>query len=175
MGIGCLGVALALIVSGCGKGLATRPSTDGGGVPSPDVAYPIYHDSPSWSSNGLIGYRDNGVICTDSTNGTYLTEVAIQGVWFLDPTTRRTKKLLVGAYDPCWAPNGTEIAFETAYQIFVTDSSGGDIKQLTSEARNLHPSWSPDGQLIAYEHQEGMGVGCDLGNAGGWHRKAPGN
>lgn len=59
-----------------------------------------------------------------------------------------------------WSPDGKRIlytdAFETSSDIFMLDLATKDVKNLTRSraSHELWPTWSPDGQQIAYIHQE---------------------
>jgi Tol biopolymer transport system component len=88
-----------------------------------------------------------------------------------------------GAYDPIcgdcdaetnpvWSPDGTRIAFSSSSEqhvpehdkesysgskIFVVDSDGSDLRQLTNSgvANDRSPRWSPDGKKILYHSDRG--------------------
>ena len=55
---------------------------------------------------------------------------------------------------PVWSPTGGKIAFvsdrDGVRQIYVMDSSGQFVTQLTFGSQNLHPNWSPDGLNIVF-------------------------
>lgn len=56
---------------------------------------------------------------------------------------------------PVWSIDGHNIAFsrriEGRNQIFVMDSEGGNLKQVThTAANNSSPSWSPDGSKLIF-------------------------
>jgi TolB protein len=61
---------------------------------------------------------------------------------------------------PCWSPDGTKIAFGRAVQgaadstIWVVDSDGSGLRQLTSGDRQTAPAWSPDGTKIMFDKRE---------------------
>ena len=59
-----------------------------------------------------------------------------------------------GSVEP-GAPDGERIAFTSRqngnWDIYVMDTSGGNLQQLTDEpAKDWHPAWSPDGMRIAF-------------------------
>jgi TolB protein len=60
---------------------------------------------------------------------------------------------------PAWRPAGDYIAFVSGAQIFKMPFDGEKfdttaIEQLTFEGRNFFPSWSPDGEWIAYDNTD---------------------
>jgi len=61
--------------------------------------------------------------------------------------------------NPEWSPDGSKLAFESGWRIWVMDADGSDLTPLTGRVRRernvfhgaaLSPSWSPDGRRIAY-------------------------
>lgn len=55
--------------------------------------------------------------------------------------------------DPAWSPDGKQLAFSSNrgedYDIYVMDSGGGSVKQLTEASGDeVHPRWSPDGRKL---------------------------
>ncbi|HVL91398.1 MAG TPA: S9 family peptidase [Actinomycetota bacterium] len=75
------------------------------------------------------------------------------------PATRITDGDFEDA-DPCWSPDGTQIAFcsardedwdtTMARDLFVMPANGGEPRKLTaSDGAASSPSWSPDGRRIA--------------------------
>ena len=71
--------------------------------------------------------------------------------------------------DPSWSPDGQRIAFMSArdghvddahgspiYEIYVMDADGKNPKNLTNSPHyDMSPSWSPDGQRIAFASDRG--------------------
>jgi Tol biopolymer transport system component len=75
----------------------------------------------------------------------------------------------VGATVP--GDNG-RIAFQadtgTGYQIYTLRPNGHDLRQITHVSVNAQgPEWSPDGRLIAFEHQSAMCASVAIMNADG--------
>ncbi len=66
---------------------------------------------------------------------------------------RRLTKNRSLEYFPTWSPDGRRIAFARleARQIFVMDADGTNEQQLTYQRNAENPSWSPDGDYIAYQ------------------------
>lgn len=66
-----------------------------------------------------------------------------------------------GAADPSVSPDGARIAASILGKIWLLPSSGGEARQISQGISwDTHPSWSPDGQFLAYSH--GLPGGADL-------------
>ena len=65
---------------------------------------------------------------------------------------RRLTSHNVSAMLPSWSPDGTQIAFNGSWNIYVMDADGSNLRQLTSHSPvNGAPSWSPDGTQIVFD------------------------
>ena len=53
-----------------------------------------------------------------------------------------------------WSPDGTKLAIVHKWHIWIASAEGGEPVQITKtpEGGNYWPVWSPDGEMIAYEH-----------------------
>ena len=76
---------------------------------------------------GVDGNRDICVMDGDGGNEVRLTD---------DP-----------AWDqgPSWSPDGTRIVFYRGHHIYVMDSDGQNLMELTGPLGGTDPAWSPDG------------------------------
>ena len=52
--------------------------------------------------------------------------------------------------EPSWSPDGNRIAFNRGHHIYVMDSDGQNLMQLTERFTDREPAWSPDGVRIAF-------------------------
>ena len=55
--------------------------------------------------------------------------------------------------EPSWSPNGNRIAFNRGHHIYVMDSDGGNLMELSS---GREPAWSPDGTKIAFTRSRAL-------------------
>jgi TolB protein len=67
-----------------------------------------------------------------------------------------------GSYNtaPAFSPDCKQIAYESregGFQIYVINSDGTGVQQLTQAGSNQGPAWSPDGRYIAFSSNRGGG------------------
>ena len=126
LGAVALAAGLALVSGGCGG--AGDPRPDLLLVSTRDGDYAIYELNADGGSQHRL--TDSDVDPED-----------LQKVYF--------------QIDPAWAPDASRIAFSsrrgTSFDIYSMLADGSDTQQLTSTKENDgHPTWSPDGQSIAF-------------------------
>jgi Tol biopolymer transport system component len=68
---------------------------------------------------------------------------------------------------PVLSPDGTQVAWASAGQIWLMASDGTNKQQLTSEGTNDMPAFSPDGTKIAFESDRGEGLDIWVMNVDG--------
>ena len=114
--------------------------------------------TPAWSPNGrqiaFHTYRDDN---KNAHRGERNVEIYV-----MDADAGNQRRLThypgIDAY-PFWSPNGRQIAFDSSrnggknnsLNIFVIDTDGGNIKQVTDVKFASRPRWSADGKQIVYE------------------------
>jgi Tol biopolymer transport system component len=108
----------------------------------------FYERNPAWSPDGAtIAFTSDRpnlgtaphiwLMNADGTNLRQLTD---------DSTTHH-----VLSQSPDWSPDGTHIVFDDAFDIYVMNADGSNVTQLTTDpAHDWNPTFSPDGQSIAF-------------------------
>jgi hypothetical protein len=97
---------------------------------------------PTWSPDGRqIAFVRN----SNRYDRLWVVNVDGTGLRTVTATTN------IHVQDPEWSPDGTRFAFSDGGDIYVINTDGSGVRNLTPEFTNArHPSWSPDGSQIAY-------------------------
>jgi Tol biopolymer transport system component len=86
------------------------------------------------------------------------------GIYAIHPDGTGRRRLTTDGSDPVASPNGSEIVFTRCCRpgyktdVYVMNSDGGNIRQVTSSSSNYTPSWAPDGQTIVFSRYWWKGV-----------------
>jgi dipeptidyl aminopeptidase/acylaminoacyl peptidase len=96
-------------------------------------------------------------------------------LWIIDVASGEKRQITQGEiydeWDPAWSPDGTRIVFcsnrsedpdldPDAIDLYLVPAEGGEMTRLaTPVGPKGHPSFSPDGESIAYYGHEGKGKG----------------
>jgi serine/threonine protein kinase/Tol biopolymer transport system component len=110
----------------------------------------------------------------------FLRSVGEYNIWSLDlDETGRAARPAVKAFDstqsermPRFSPDGTRVVFESDRsgndEIWVCLSNGSSCTQMTSYGTHAGgPSWSPDGNWIAFDVAQELGSGIEIVSSGG--------
>ena len=122
---------------------------------------PHYDLSPSWSPDGKrIAFASN-MFALDGERARLIFDICVMNADGGDP--QRLTNNPLDDRDPSWSPDGERIVFsarreghvehnlDITYEIYVMAPDGGNEQRLTDNRNNdWKPSWSPDGQQIAF-------------------------
>jgi len=110
---------------------------------------PLGHQDAAWRPDGkqlLYVYNSR-----DGSRGA-------PSIWTYDPATKKSAALTGPGYtNPSWSPDGKWIA-ATRTTTFGTDivilnaKNGNEVLRLTNDGRSWAPTWSPNGDAIAFLH-----------------------
>jgi TolB protein len=86
-------------------------------------------------------------------------------IYTMDATGRGVRRISFATSNYCtspsWSPKGDRIAYvcraDRGFQIFTSKPDGSGALQLTSYGSNEDPTWSPDGNFIAFSSTLGKG------------------
>jgi Tol biopolymer transport system component len=130
--------------------------TDGTGFRNLTRSPDVNEWGPAWSPDGRqIAYSSD--------------ENGVPQIFVMDADGSNARRLsdIWGEY-PAWSPDGSRIAFASSmggstpfgdpdYDVFVMDVGGSDETNLTTspDSNEGYPTWSPDGEWIAFESTRG--------------------
>jgi len=103
----------------------------------------IQHIRLSWSMDGHYIAYDN-----KDASGRWC-------IWVV-PSEGGTPRQLAFGRHPTWAPDGSEIVFDRDGDIWIVSTDGGAERKLMDIPIQAEwPAWSPDGQMLAFEGNQG--------------------
>jgi TolB protein len=77
-----------------------------------------------------------------------------QGVYSISPDGKELRRIALGE-EPTVSRDGKQIAFVKKFRIYVGNSDGTDVRQVTdADAIDTEPAFSPDGKEIVFVRQE---------------------
>jgi len=152
----CAATSVVFLVLSCGKDKNTvlRPAPDPGPGTSTFDVFPVHQDGPSWSSTGLIAFRDNGIVCVKA-DGAFYVDSTLAGIWVINPRTGLRYRASARGEDAAWSPDGQRLALENGGQIFSCKFDGTDWVQLTTLGKNFFPRWSSNGMRVVFDSDGG--------------------
>lgn len=80
--------------------------------------------------NGKIAFVRKGVIYTMDLDGSH-------------------RRRLAQGNNPAWSPDGSQIAFDRSYHVYVMGSDGSGVRELTW-VEGTSPAWEPDGATVIF-------------------------
>jgi len=135
----------------------------------------IYKIKPNGDSLVQLTFGGENFFPEWSPDGNRIVYDRIDSIWMMDADGSNKRGGIVRGRHPSFSPDGSKILY-VGYvvegpQIFVADTSGSGVTQLTSLAGGGNtgsPSFSPTGNKIVFEHQiPGEGADTWIINADG--------
>jgi TolB protein len=122
---------------------------------------------PTWSRDGSrIAFTRSRSVTSESS------EAIVDDLHVVRPDGTERRLVARNASGPSWSPDGEQIVFmrdvcgasaclqvDNPNDLFVVDVESGDERRLTAnESFEGDPSWSPDGDWIAFASDEGLSL-----------------
>jgi Tol biopolymer transport system component len=102
------------------------------------------HARAKWSPDGKT------IVFLASPNGA-------TGIYAVDTSGSNLRLVYAGdTGGPTWSPDSKWLAFSQGLNLFKIKITGDSLAQLTSQAEDIRPSWSRDGNTIAFERSSGI-------------------
>lgn len=79
----------------------------------------------------------------------------VSGVYTIGVDGSGFRLLVPGGSMPAYSPDGLQLAYVHAGDIWVSDADGANPRRVTRGGADLRPAWSPRGRLIAFERVVG--------------------
>jgi len=122
------------------------------------VSFPRYggtNVTPAWAPDG------NRIAFSSSQSGD-------PEIYVADSSGRNLKRVTTSPgpdVSPCWNPKtGSQIAFVSGRsglpQIFTMEADGTNVQRMTDQGYSVSPSWSPNGQFLAFSWMRKYGPGA---------------
>jgi TolB protein len=120
----------------------------------------------AWSRDGnSIAFSRERVVRTTSFEG------SVADLYVIRLGESASRLVVRNASSPSWSPNGKQIVFTrdvcstrlcadiNPNELFVVEVESGEVRRLTTNRRyDGGPSWSPDGDWIAHESEDGLSL-----------------
>ncbi|MEO1021280.1 MAG: hypothetical protein AAFW89_01940 [Bacteroidota bacterium] len=150
------------------------------GDTAPDILTcfnPLYFSLPDWHPGGTWIAAEHADSIDTNEDG--VPDTWFAGIWLVHAQSGETRPLLPFGGAPDWNPAGTHLAIDTPGNIYTVEITSLDppafdtssITLLTPfDARSFYPTWSGDGQRIAFEtnynHENGAYYVWSIGKNG---------
>jgi dipeptidyl aminopeptidase/acylaminoacyl peptidase len=142
-------------------------------------------DQPSSEATGITEHYDLFTRLDAQVDGANYKHGRHQQLWLISLEGSATRLISepVDLQESCWSPDGSEIVFcanrrpdpdlSVSMALWVLTVATGQLRRLTPETGIARmPSWSPDGQLIAYLYTDDY---TEAGNIAPWIVSVQGN
>jgi Tol biopolymer transport system component len=105
--------------------------------------------APTWSPSGKeIAFWQSG----NTGRG---------AIYSVRPDGSGLRKIVADAdYGASWSPDGKRVLFARAFDIYVVNANGSNVRRLTRASGHAYyePTWSPDGRRIVFRSELGLYV-----------------
>jgi hypothetical protein len=126
-------------------------------------------DNPAWSPNGqwIVFSAPGSSNCCPVAYGPLPVPSLGNGVWMIRadgtdlhrlinfgglPADTKPSNSNPSTANPTFDPSGQRIAFSMNGDIYTINTSGDQLRRLTSTGHNMQPTWAPNGTRIAFIH-----------------------